>query len=125
MPTRKKIEKTTPENEQPTSEQPTVEQPVAEAAEGETERSPIDKFLYHQRRALEEASKAIDALLPEGFKTHSAEAQKEFHKSFKVLIDAAITELEKVNRRAAEENNPDDAHRPSSTGKVKVKVQVE
>jgi hypothetical protein len=106
------------------AEQPTLEQ-AAEQVE-EKDRGAVDQFLYHQRRALEEASKAIDALLPEGFKTHGAEAQKEFNKGFKVLVDAAIAELEKVNRRAeqaAEEAG--EAARKSSTGKVKVKVQVD
>jgi len=77
---------------------------------------------------LEEASKAIEALLPEGFKTHGTEAQKEFQKGFKVLMDAAVAELEKINRRAeqaAAESEEAAAERPSSTGKVKVKVQVE
>jgi hypothetical protein len=127
---RKKTENVNPENEQPTNEQPTAEETTAEQAAPETEekdRNALDQFIYHQRRALEEASKAVDALLPEGFKTHSAEAQKEFNKGFKVLVDAAIAELEKINRRSeqaardAQEGEP----RPSSTGKVKVKVQVE
>ncbi|MFN8372631.1 MAG: hypothetical protein U0694_07110 [Anaerolineae bacterium] len=73
MPARKKTEDTTPENEQPTAEQPTVEQ-AAEQTE-EQERGPIDQFLYHQRRALDEASKAIEALLPEGFKTRHRSAE--------------------------------------------------
>jgi hypothetical protein len=122
---RKKTEDVNPESELPTTAQPAAEQAAPETEE--KERNAIDQFIYHQRRALEEASKAVDALLPEGFKTHGAEAQKEFNKGFKVLVDAAIAELEKINRRSeqaaqdAQEGDP----RPSSTGKVKVKVQVE
>jgi hypothetical protein len=119
------------ESEPPTSEQPTLEEAVeqvAEAVAGEKERGAFDQFLYHQRRAIDEASKAIDALLPEGFKSHGAEAQKEFQKGVKVLLDAAIAELERINRRAeqaAKDATGGDESRPSSTGKVKVKVQVD
>ncbi|MFN8372632.1 MAG: hypothetical protein U0694_07115 [Anaerolineae bacterium] len=43
-------------------------------------------------------------------------------------MDAAVAELEKINRRAeqaASEGEEASPERPSSTGKVKVKVQVE
>ncbi len=121
---KKNTNNTNPEAEQPTPEQPILEQ-AAEQVE-DKERGAFDQFLYHQRRAVEEASKAIDALIPEGFKTHGTEAQKEFQKGFKVLLDAAIAELERINRRAEQAaSDAADAARPSSTGKTKVKVQVE
>lgn len=97
----------------------TPEQPEEEAA-----RSPVDAFLFHQRRALEETGKALDALVPPGFKEHSAEAGREVVKSFKVLVDAAITELEKMSKEM-EKARAEDDDRPSSTGPHKVKVQVE
>ncbi|NWF70046.1 MAG: hypothetical protein HXY40_13250 [Chloroflexi bacterium] len=102
--------------------------PESEQAEEKQERTPFDQFLYHQRRAMEEVSKAINALLPEGFKTHGAEAHKEFQSGMKVLLEAAIAEVEKIARRAekaAEEGGEEGEERPSTTGKVKVKVQVE
>lgn len=90
----------------------------------EEPRNPIDAFLYHQRRALEETGKALDALVPPGFKEHGAEAGREFVKGFKVLVDAAITELEKMSKEM-ETKSREGVDRPSTTGPSKVKVQVE
>jgi hypothetical protein len=91
------------------------------------ERSPFDAFIEHQRRAVEEAGKAIEALVPPGFKEHGSEAAREFSKSFKVLADAAITELEKLNKEMEKRHQARDEgnDRPSTTGPTKVKVQVE
>lgn len=104
------------------------EQPT-ETTSTESQRDPFNAFLHHQKRAFEESVKAVDALLPEGFKTHSREAGNEFAKSLKVLIDAAAEGLEKMGKemdknfkRAASDDAGD---RPSTTGPNKVKVQVE
>ena len=97
----------------------TTEQPEEEAA-----RTPVDAFVFHQKRALEETGKALDALVPPGFKEHGAEAGREFVKGFKVLVDAAITELEKMSKEM-EKARAEGDDRPSSTGPNKVKVQVE
>ena len=97
----------------------TTEQPEEEAA-----RTPVDTFLLHQKRALEETGKALDALVPPGFKEHGAEAGREFVKGFKVLVDAAITELEKMSKEM-DKAKAEGGDRPSSTGPNKVKVQVE
>lgn len=114
-----------------------VEQ-VEETANGEQadntqdkDDSPLEQFFYHQRRALEETGKALDALLPPGFKEHSAEASREFARGFRVLVDAAIDELKAVSEREEAKANTktddddDDDDRPSSTGKTKVKVEVD
>lgn len=106
------------------NETPNVEQnPEVAGAPVEEEKSPLEAFIYHQRRALEEAGKAIDALLPDRFKEHGTVASKEFVKGFQVLVDAAITEIEKATSKA--ESAVDDEDRPSTTGKAKVKVEVE
>lgn len=86
------------------------------------EKTPFEEFVTHQRRAVEEMGKALEALLPEGFREHGSEASKEFAKGFKVLVDAAINELEKVSKKVEEET---ESKRTSTTGKTKVKVQVE
>lgn len=86
------------------------------------DKTPVEEFIHHQRRAVEEMGKAIEALLPEGFREHGSEASKEFAKGFKVLVDAAINELEKVSKKVEEEA---DSKPKSTTGKTKVKVQVE
>jgi len=98
----------------------------------EGQRGVFKEFLQHEQRAFEETSKAFDALIPPGFKEHSQEAGREFVSGMKVLVDAAINELEKASkefdknfsrRRAASDDSGSD--RPSSTGTTKVKVQVE
>ena len=79
-------------------------------------------FELRVARALEETGKALEALLPEGFRAHGGEAGKEFVKGFKALIDAAIDEIEKATNK---EDSTDEDDRPSTTGKAKVKVQVD
>lgn len=85
-----------------------------------------EQFFHHQRRALEETRKALETLLPPGFKEHSGEAGREFARGFRVLVDAAIDELKKISEHSEEEKgSDDDDDRPSTTGKTKVKVQVD
>ncbi|MEO0565885.1 MAG: hypothetical protein AAF125_27495 [Chloroflexota bacterium] len=88
-----------------------------------------DEFLEHNRRAFEEGGKAVDALLPEGFKEHSAVARDELRKGFKLLVDYTIDELEKVTKMdppaSKGDDDGDDSPPKSTTGKTKVKVQVE
>lgn len=109
-----------------------VEETVNEA------HDPLKKFVGHQKRALEETGKALESLLPEGFREHGKEARREFLKGMTVLVDAAVTELEKASKEAdrlfkraqqkADTATPpagDDSTRPSSTGPQKVKVQVD
>lgn len=91
--------------------------------EDQEPRTPFEEFLYHQRRALEETGKALEALIPEGFRKHGSNASKEFTKGFKVLVDAAMSELRKA--RNGEEEGEDDDEPPSTTGKTKVRVNVE
>lgn len=89
-------------------------------------RSPFESFLYHQRRALEETGKALESLLPEGFREHGAQATKEFTKGLRVLMDAAVEEVKKAGdkvREQAEKATEDADGAPSvPTGKVKVQV---
>lgn len=94
--------------------------------EAETPRTAFEEFLYHQRRALEETGKALEALLPEGFRVHGSNASKEFTKGFRVLVDAAVEELKKASGKAQKPGeDPKDDSGPSTTGKTKVKVQVD
>jgi hypothetical protein len=91
-----------------------------EFEQDETMRGAFEDFLHHQRRALEETGKALEALLPEGFRKHGSEASKEFTKGFRVLVDAAMSELKKAK---SEDATKDDG--PTTTGRTKVKVEVE
>lgn len=102
------------------SEQPEMETPE----EGEY-NSAFEEFLFHQRRALEETGKALEALLPEGFRVHGGNASKEFIKGFRVLTDAWIDD---VRTKRAKSRDADDNHEdapPSTTGDAKVKVEVD
>jgi hypothetical protein len=91
---------------------------------------PLNQFLRHQQRAVEETGKALESLLPPDFRTHSKEAGREFVSGMKVLFDAAVSGLEQAskdfdknfNRTRSQEDGED---RPSSTGATKVKVQVD
>jgi hypothetical protein len=98
-------------------------EPVAD--EQPLEDTPINEFLRHQKKALEETGKALDALVPPGFKEHGSEAGREFIKGFKILVDAAITELEKASKEIEKRQTDEGSDRPSTTGPSKVKVQVE
>ena len=93
----------------------------------EADRGPFDDFLYHQRRALEETGKALESLLPEGFRTHSSNASKEFTEGFRVLIDAALGELKKARKSdpVSGDDEGDEPDAASSTGKAKVKIPVD
>ena len=55
--------------------------------------TPMERFFFHQRRALEETGKAMEALLPPDFRRHGGQASREFARGFRVLVDAAIDEL--------------------------------
>lgn len=110
------------------------EQDINVEFEGDEEEfeTPMDRFFFHQRRALEETGKALEALLPPDFRSHAGEASKEFAKGFSVLVEAAIDELKKVSEREemdeeADEDEDDDNNDepPSTTGKTKVKVKLD
>ncbi|MCU0512047.1 MAG: hypothetical protein MUE40_05695 [Anaerolineae bacterium] len=120
-----------PENETEIKVNVTVE------ADDEAAGTPMERFFYHQRRALEETAKALDALLPPGFKEHATEASREFAKGFRVLVDATIDELKKISEKEeepevveaeveepAEEPKPEEPRQPT-TGKTKVKVKLD
>lgn len=77
---------------------PLPDEPMEEAG-----TTPLEQFIYHQRRGLEEFGKAMESLLPPGFREHTQAAGNEFATGFRVLIDAAIDEIKK----ASEMEDPD------------------
>lgn len=111
-----------------------VEETVEEIFE-ETNQTPLERFFYHQRRALEETGKALEALLPVGFREHGSKATEEFVKGFRILVDATIDEMKKVSEReeteaekaaqAKPEEDDNEPPAPPTTGKSKVKVKVD
>ncbi len=94
---------------------------------GEEPKTPstLEEFVEHQKRALDETGKAIEALLPPDFVKHAKEAQKESVAGFKLLVDSFITEMEKVAKQTETKAAENDDDGPSTTGNTKVKVQVE
>ncbi|HRF97265.1 MAG TPA: hypothetical protein PLZ51_18780 [Aggregatilineales bacterium] len=98
------------------------EQPMTD----EEKRNAFETFLSHQKRALEETGKALEALLPEGFRVHGSNASKEFTKGFKVLVSAAMQELRKARKDEDDAEGVGGDDQPvSTTGKTKIKVKVE
>jgi hypothetical protein len=113
--------------ENPTSN---PDQPAAEDTSknetGKIPETPFGAFLYHQRLALEEAAKAVQALIPPDFKVHSKEARSQFVEGFRVLVNSAneaLARVEKMNTDADAEK-PAEQPRPKTTGKAKIKVEV-
>jgi hypothetical protein len=53
----------------------------------------FDSFIEHQRKAIQEAGKAISTLLPEDFKEHGETAFKEVIESYRTLFNATIDEI--------------------------------
>lgn len=74
-----------------------------EDPESDESKNPLEQFIFHQRRGLEEFGKAMESLLPPRFKEHTHAAGNEFATGFRVLIDAAIDEIKK----ASEMEDPD------------------
>jgi len=110
--------------------------PEETRSEDSTPSTKMEQFFYHQRRALEETGKALEALLPPGFREHGSEALREFGRGFRILVDATIDELKRVSEReeaeeserqasaSADEARAEEAPK-KTTGKAKVKVKVE
>lgn len=103
-------------------------------------KTPLEQFLFHQRRALEETGKALESLLPPGFREHTHAAGNEFATGFRVLIDAAIDEIKKASEmedpeariRAEQErvaksklSTDDDDDDTADAGKGKIKVELD
>ncbi|MDQ7028179.1 MAG: hypothetical protein Q9P44_21760 [Anaerolineae bacterium] len=122
----------------------------ADVTEEENDETPMERFFFHQRRALEETGKALEALLPPDFRKHGGEASREFAKGFRVLVDVTIDNLKRVSEKEDEDeeydeeveneeetevkaevdggdgdNGNDDDEPPSTTGKTKVKVKLD
>jgi hypothetical protein len=111
-------------SDEPKFEQ-TAAQPEAASAAPDAERTPLQGFVHHQRKAIEAALKALGAFIPPDFRKYSREAREEYLKSFKVLIEGARASVEREIKRArGEKSDGDQPTRPSTTGKTKVKVEV-
>ncbi len=65
----------------------------------------FENFVDHQKKAFEEAGKALEALIPPEFMTHTKAAFKESVEGFRVLVNATLdaisTEIDKAKEKAA------------------------
>ncbi len=115
------------------------QQPLEDEPAEAEEQSPLEQFIFHQRRGLEEFGKAMESLLPPGFKEHTQAAGNEFASGFRILIDAAIDEIKKASEmedpdgpmaaeaqeRQARANleKEEDGDADSASGRIKVEVE--
>jgi DNA polymerase III alpha subunit len=99
---------------------------AAEDKQTESTHATFKDFVEHQRRACEATKKALSALIPPDFKTYSEEARKEFFAAFKALIESAgaAVEAEMGKMGGTKPGEDKGGSGPSTTGKTKVKVEV-
>lgn len=91
---------------------------LPEKKAGAVPRKPLDAFVHHQARALEETGRAFAALLPKDFRTHAGSALDEARASWEALFDGALDALEcGVDKLRGKPGAGDD--------KEKVRVEVE
>ncbi len=87
-------------------------------ADKQKDRPPLEAFVHHQARAVEETGKAFLALLPQGFRDHAEQAIDESKQGFEALfegvVDTVDAGLDKM--RGKDKDTP---------GKDKVKVEVD
>ena len=85
----------------------------------EQSERPFDAFIEHQRKAAEEALKAIESLIPPDFREHGGAALKQSLEGFQILFNAVVdTVTESLDREG------DDDDTAPSNGKTKIKVEV-
>ncbi|HVO43073.1 MAG TPA: hypothetical protein VMT34_10635 [Aggregatilineales bacterium] len=86
----------------------------------------ISDFVNHHVKATQEVGRALEALIPPDFRAHSAEAVHEIMLAYKAVGDGISyvldTELDKVRQSGT--SSGDSGSGPSTTGKSKVKVEV-
>ncbi len=92
----------------------------------EAGQSSLNRFFHHQRKAADEAIKALCSLVPPDFRTHSRAAGKEYVESYKVLLNGLVQALDREWNRMRGGVRPEsaDSSGPSTTGKAKVKIEV-
>lgn len=87
-------------------------------ADKKKDRPPLEAFVHHQARAVEETGRAFWALLPKGFRTHAEQAIDESKQGFEALFEGVVDTidagLDRVRGKSKDE-----------PGKEKVKVEVE
>ncbi|MBX3083403.1 MAG: hypothetical protein KF716_17350 [Anaerolineae bacterium] len=71
-----------------------------ETPEVPAEPTPLEVFVEHQRKAFTEAGKAMLALLPENFQTHSEAAVKEAIEGYRSLVNKTLDDIIETLKKA-------------------------
>lgn len=95
---------------------------IPESQEGDAEDNPFREFVHHQRVAIEELGRAVEALLPKEFREHASNAGRAFVDSIKALVDATVETVENASRTGG--NAPADEE-TSTEGPSATKIKVE
>ena len=92
--------------------------PVLDETRPAEPRGPLDAFVRHQAKAVEETGRAFASLLPKEFRTHAGKAFDESRASFEVLFDGVIETVESGLHKLR--SKPQD-----ESGKEKVQVDID
>jgi len=66
---------------------------AAESAAGPRMDSAFEQFLEHQRNAVKEVGRALEAMIPDGVREHGSSAYKETIEGYRGLFNAVIDEV--------------------------------
>jgi hypothetical protein len=74
----------------------------------QTEPTPFDEFLEHEKKAVQEFGKAFATLLPEGLREHGDAAVREMVEGYRHLFNATLDDVIRLVERAKlEEKQPE------------------
>lgn len=68
----------------------------------------FDEFVEHEKKAITEAAKAVESLIPEGFKKHGEAALREMVEGYRRLFNTAIDEIAAAFDRAKPDDKDDE-----------------
>ena len=70
------------------------------AVEAPHNPKPVETFVDHQRKAIAEASRAVESLLPDAAKEHGEAALKEMMEGYRSLFNRTIDEIVETFEKA-------------------------
>ncbi|NWG16784.1 MAG: hypothetical protein HXY41_09125 [Chloroflexi bacterium] len=70
-----------------------AEQRPDEEALKPQEEGMLEEFVEHQKKAITEATKAVESLIPSEFKKHGEAALKEMVEGYRRLFNSAVDEI--------------------------------
>jgi hypothetical protein len=73
---------------------------------GTEEQTPFAEFIEHEKKAVNEAGKALSSLLPEGLRKHGDTALKEMIEGYRRLFNSTLDDVVKRIEKAKLEEKP-------------------